>query len=286
MSPIRLGAVGFLNARPLVYGLERSQRFVIRYDVPSRCSALLHEGAIDIGLIPSIEYLRPPAGSPGYMIVPDLAIASTGPVESVALYTRKPIDAVRAIALDTSSRTSAALLKVFCRRVFHITPSFVDSPPDLARMLGAADAALMIGDRALVLDHAAAVEAVGVASIGKIDLGAEWTRLTGLPFVYAVWAGRAGVASPADVRDLQEARDAGVAHADEVAAEYFRAEPQHIAAGQRYLRDNIKYTLGPEERAGLELFFQFAAEAGMVSGAEPLRFYEHEPAPAAGVTIR
>ena len=99
MTPIRLGAVGFLNARPLVYGLDRSPRFAVRFDVPSQCAALLHDGAIDIGLIPSIEYLRAPAASGGYMIVPDLAIASDGPVESVALYTRKPLDAVRSIAI-------------------------------------------------------------------------------------------------------------------------------------------------------------------------------------------
>ena len=108
---VRLGAVGYLNARPLVYGLERSTRFDLRFDVPSRCADLLHQDRIDIGLIPTIEYLRgrPDAGrreGDAYRIVPDLAIASRGPVASVALYTTRPVTEVRAIAMDTSSRTS------------------------------------------------------------------------------------------------------------------------------------------------------------------------------------
>src|SRR5512134_3579848 len=107
MKPIHLGSVGYLNARPLVYGLElRSDLFTVRFDVPSKCAALLHEGSIDVGMIPSIEYLR----GPGYLIVPGLAIASNGPVASVALFSTTPVEQVRSIAVDTSSRTSSALL--------------------------------------------------------------------------------------------------------------------------------------------------------------------------------
>src|SRR4051794_11751393 len=127
MTRVRLGAVGYLNARPLVYGLEQSTRFDVRFDLPARCAELLHGGAIDVGLIPSIEYLRGPLapGSDGrrYAIVPDLAIASRGPVASVALYTSRPIGEVRSIALDTSSRTSVALVRVLCARVFRISPA-------------------------------------------------------------------------------------------------------------------------------------------------------------------
>ena len=116
---VRLGAVGYLNARPLVYGLDSSPQFDLRYDVPSECARLLHAGAIDVGLIPSIEYLR---GGP-YRIAPDLAIASRGPVASVAIYTTRPIADVRSIALDTSSRTSVALVSVLCARRFRIRPA-------------------------------------------------------------------------------------------------------------------------------------------------------------------
>ena len=125
MKPVRLGAVEYLNARPLVFRLDRSPRFVVRFDWPSRCAALLHDNAIDVGLIPSIEYLRPPAsavGSQAYRIVPDLAIASHGPVASVAIYTTRAIADVRSIALDTSSRTSVALTRVLSARVFGIEP--------------------------------------------------------------------------------------------------------------------------------------------------------------------
>ena len=125
MTRVRLGAVGYLNARPLVFGLERSPRFDLRFDVPSKCAELLHERRIDVGLIPSIEYLRHPAGAApdgaaAYRIVPDLAIASRGPVASVALFTTRPMPDVRSIAMDTSSRTSVALVRVLCARHFRI----------------------------------------------------------------------------------------------------------------------------------------------------------------------
>src|SRR5215831_16247664 len=150
---IRLGAVTYLNARPLVYGLEHSDRFSIRYDVPSECARLLHARETDLGLIPSIEYLRGPAP---YALVPGPAVTSRGPVASVAIYTRRDPRDIRTIAMDTSSRTSMA--------------------PDLDAMLARADAALVIGDTALFLDHAA-------LGARKIDLGEAWSEETGLPFV-------------------------------------------------------------------------------------------------------
>src|SRR3954462_15616089 len=117
---IRLGAVGYLNARPLVYRLDRSRDFSLRFDIPSKCADLLHAGDIDVGLIPSIEYLR----GASLAIVPGLAIASRGQVTSVMLYTTKPIEDVRSTAMDTSSRTSLALVRVLCAKLFGITPAF------------------------------------------------------------------------------------------------------------------------------------------------------------------
>jgi chorismate dehydratase len=262
---IRLGVVGYLNARPLVYGLDRSLRFLLRFDVPSTCAALLHDGVIDVGLIPSIEYLR---GGP-YSIVPDLAIASRGPVASVMLYTARPMSEVRSIAMDISSRTSVALVRVLCARLFKISPKIESSGPDLPAMLGRCDAALIIGDNALFqppnTDPLLPVEA--------IDLGQAWTRMTGLPFVYAFWAGRPDALEAGDVTALRQARDAGVAASDEVARQYLRDAPALQAVGARYLRDNIKYDLGDEERAGLELFYRYAAEAGAAPASDGLRFY-------------
>jgi chorismate dehydratase len=263
MPRVRLGAVGYLNARPLVYGLETSPHFDLRFDVPSTCAELLHEGAIDLGLIPSIEYNHPITRTE-YSIVPDLAIASSGPVASVAIYSRRPIPDVRSLALDTSSRTSVALVRVLCKREFKISPRLEHRGPDLDEMLAACDAALIIGDNALMRD--------GNGSIEKIDLGEVWMRTTGLPFVYAFWAGRHGCLSPRDVELLQGARDRGLQHVNEIAHEYFSGLPERQAMGARYLRDNIKYSLGAQERAGLELFYRYAVEAGVMSRAEPLRF--------------
>lgn len=268
MKPVVLGAVGYLNARPLVHGLAGKSPFALRFDVPSRCADLLHEGTIDLGLIPSIEYLRSPdtAEAGDYQIVPDLAIASHGAVASVMLYATKPLRQVRSIALDTGSRTSVALTRVLCDKAFGIRPRFEPHGPDLASMLAECDAALVIGDNALFIDPA-------VLSVSATDLGEAWTRLTGLPFVYAFWAGRPGAVSSDDVRALVAARDSGVQAIDQIAREYFPGEPARQAAGARYLRDNIQYGLGPEERAGLELFYRYAAEAGVVKSAGELRFY-------------
>ena len=153
MATVRIGAVGYLNARPHVYGLERLPRFDVRFDVPSKCADLLHEGAVDLGLIPSIEYLRGPSEAPHtYRIVPGISIASRGPVASVALFTPKRIRDVRSIALDTSSRTSVALVRVLCAREFKIRPMLYSSGPRLDEMLATADAALLIGDNALFLE--------------------------------------------------------------------------------------------------------------------------------------
>jgi chorismate dehydratase len=259
---IRLGAVGYLNARPLVYGLDVAPRFSLRYDVPSECAGLLHDGAIDVGLIPSIEYLR---GGP-YRIVPDLSIASRGPVASVAIYTTKPMREVRSIALDTSSRTSVALVSVLCARLFKIQPLFERRGPDLPAMLEHCDAALIIGDYALLLDHS-------TARVEKIDLGDAWQTLTGLPFVYAFWAGRPDVLGEHDIEALQRARNGGVTQTDIIAREYFPDSRVHQAAGAAYLRDNIKYDLGDEERAGLERFYRYAVEAGVVEKTVVPLFY-------------
>lgn len=262
MNRVRLGAVGYLNTRPLVYGLDRSPRFDIRFDVPSQCAVLLHEGAIDVGLIPSIEYLH---GGP-YRIVPHLSLASRGAVDSVAVYTAKPMSAVRSIAMDTSSRTSVALVRVLCAHAFGIQPRLDPRQPDVNEMLLECDAALIIGDNALFLDH----DALGLQ---KIDLGDAWFQMTGRPFVYAFWAGRAGALCVSDVRLLQQARDAGVQRPQEIARQFFGHDPHQEAIAARYLRDNMKYGLGDEERAGLELFYRYADEIG-IAPAATLRFYD------------
>jgi chorismate dehydratase len=260
---IRVGAVSYLNARPLVWGLERLPgRFDVRYDLPSRCASLLHAGAIDLGLIPSIEYL-----GGDYRVVPGVGVVSDGAVASVAIFTRVPVAAIRSLALDTSSRTSVALVKVLCARYFRIAPAFVQAGPDLNAMMAMADAALLIGEPALLAEYAQ-------HGLQKIDLGAAWKAMTGLPFVYAFWAGPPGAVTPADVEALQAARDDGRRKSDDVAAEYFGREPERTALGAAYLRAYIRYEIGDRERAALERFFALAAEIGAAPRARSLRFYD------------
>ena len=262
MRAVRLGAVDYLNARPLVYGLElHSHEFSLRFDVPSKCAALLHERSIDVGMIPSIEYLR---GREPYFVVPDLGIVSEGPVASVAMFTSTSVERIRTIAADISSRTSSGLLQVLCYEAFGIDAELVPMPPDPLAMLQRCDAALVIGDAALFFDY----EAAGVR---KVDLGETWTRLTGLPFVWAFWAGRKGALSPAHVAALATARDRGVAASDAIAAEY--CGPGRAARGRTYLRENIRYTLGAREQDGLRRFFELAAKHEVVEDTRPLAWY-------------
>src|SRR5262245_5296614 len=261
-EPVRLGAVGYLNARPLTWALDRaSGRWRVRYDLPAVCARLLYDNEVDLGLVPSIEYLR----SDDYRFVPGVGLGSRGPVASVALFTRVPIEDIRHIALDTSSRTSVTLIRVLCQRRYRIAPEFVPYGPDLAAMVRDYDAGLLIGDPALEADAAA----LGVT---KIDLGEEWPDMTRLPFVYAAWTGRAGAIGAEHVRWLQEAQADGVGSYPAIAAEYAN---NHSAAADRalaYLRDNMRYGLGPDERNGLQLFLDYAADLGLAR-RRPLEFF-------------
>jgi chorismate dehydratase len=263
VNPLRLGAVSYLNTKPLVYGLdEHPAQFEVRFDVPSKCATLLHEGQVDLGLIPAIEYLRA-----DYRIVPDVSIASDGDVATVALFTRRPIAQVRSIALDSSSRTSVALTRVLCANHWRIEPSLMPAEPDLDAMLAGADAALVIGDPAFAIDAAS-------RGVTKIDLGAAWKAMTGLPFVYAMWVGRPGAATPAECRALQQARDRGVAHLPEIARAVGTGDALLERRSLVYLRDNLKYGLGDREAAGLRRFHELASQLGLAPELRPLRFYD------------
>ena len=264
MSKVRLGAVSYLNVRPLVYGLDRRDDVSLRFDVPSECARLLAAGEIDLGMVPSITYLD----RPGDRIVPGVCIGSDGPVASVALFTKKPIGEVRTIALDTSSRTSAMLTRILCARAFNIAPAFVPHAPDLAAMLASADAALMIGDPALFVDYAA----LGAT---KIDLGAAWTSMTGLPFVWAVWSGpveKPGVNSSINSRVLGEAAREGSLHLDEIADSYYAEQPERQPVARRYLRENLRFTLDDRAIEGLRTYFREAAALGLVND-RPLEWF-------------
>lgn len=264
MTPLRLGAVSYLNTKPLVYGLEAiPDQFEVRFDVPAKCATLLHEGSVDLGLIPAIEYLR---GAEDYWIVPGVAIASEGDVASVAVFAKKPIEQVESIALDLNSRTSVALTRILCARRWGIAPAFTPAEPNLDAMLARADAALVIGDPAMAID-------AGARGLRKIDLGGEWHAMTGLPFVYAMWTGRQDAASPAQCAALRSAREQGEANLPRIAATVGEGDAHRTGQALRYLRDNLKYGLGDREAAGLRRFHELAVEVGLADAVKPLRFY-------------
>lgn len=265
MSAIRLGVVEYLNARPLVHGLDaHPELFSLRFEVPARCASLLHDRAVDLALIPTIEYLR----RPDYRVVPDIAVVSEGPVASVALFTTRPTTAIRSIAIDSSSRTAVALLRILCAHWFDIEPKFVTMHPDLPAMLKRCDAALLIGDIALFTEHETVVD------LDKIDLGEEWTAMTNLPFVWAFWAGRANVLQPAHLAALRTARDQGIAELDQIVDAHGPADEEQLAVARTYLRENVQFTLTEEGRAGLRRYYTEALDLGIVPQSRALRFHD------------
>ena len=258
MSRLRLGVVSYLNAEPLVSGLQDDPRFELLRDVPSRVAERLHAGEVELGLIPSVEYARG-----DYAMVPGVAIASRGPVASVRLLLRRPLAGVRTVALDRSSRASAALLKLLLRERLGRDPDYVEMAPDPSPMLNSADAALLIGDVALYHD----------AETETLDLGEEWTRLTGLPFVYAFWAGRPGVADADHVERLQRAMREGLDRLPSIAASYNGLGAQRAQLNEAYLRGNVVYRLEEEELSGLREFYRRAFAQGLIPRAPELRFH-------------
>ncbi len=262
----RLGAISFLNTRPLMYGLEEDESlFDIVYDVPSACADALSAGTIDVGLIPAVEYARHGGG----LIVPELAIGAVGEVLTVRLFYRGELGRIQRIAADTSSRTSVALLRVLLQAKYGITPEFVPAPPDLDAMLYGADAALLIGDPVLPLVESGRDD----AGRHSLDLGREWNEFTGLPFVFAFWAGAEGALSAVQVARLQRARHEGEQHLPEIAAAFQRERAGSAELYERYLRDHICYDLGEQQMAGLREFYRLAFAQGIIPEIPPLRFY-------------
>lgn len=261
--PVRLGGVSYLNVRPLVYGLDkRPELFSLRFDVPSACAELLQAGDIDLGMVPSIAHLD----RPGDRIVPGVCIGSEGAVASVALFTRKAPGQIRTVALDTSSRTSAVLTQILCASRFGISPAFISHPPDLSAMLAVADAALVIGDPALFIDPKA-------FDAEKIDLGEAWTAMTGLPFVWAFWAGRPDAVDAEAVAALQVAATSGMAHSDAVADAYCAAQPERQPLARRYLREHLRFQMTPRLVEGLRAYYREAHSLGLANAAPPLEFF-------------
>jgi chorismate dehydratase len=273
MEPIRIGAVTYLNTRPLIHQLEElAPEAELVLDVPSRLADLLADGRLEVALIPVIEYFR--GGS--YRVVPDIAIASNGPVLSVTLFSRVPWTAIRRVALDEGSRTSAALTQILLRRKYGVNPEILPLPLERGAEDVDADAVLLIGDRAM--------RACLPGFAHAFDLGQEWHDWVGLPFVYAVWAVAPGADLGPVEAALHEAKRRGCASIGPIA--HREAPGLGLDAGfcRRYLGNIIRFDLGPREQAGLHHYYMLACELGLARKGVNLEFYEGAAALGAHVT--
>lgn len=270
VEPLRIGAVNYLNTKPLIYTLEQlAPEADLILDYPSRLAEDLELGRLDVALVPIIEYFR--AGS--YQLVPDISIASDGPVLSVTLFSRKPWTEIRRMALDEGSRTSAALAQILLRKRYHIEPEICPLPLDQQAENIDADAVLLIGDRAM---HACLP---GFAH--AFDLGQEWHDWTGLPFVYAAWAVRDGVELGPVADALHEAKRRGLENIGPIAAHEAKQLGLDPGFCRRYLSNIIRFDLGPREQAGMLRYYQLACELGLTPPGAEIRFCD----PALNVVV-
>jgi len=263
---LRVGAVRYLNAKPLYEGLEALAGGVrLELDYPSRLADRLAAGDLDLALIPSVEYLRGAAA--GYRIVPGFAIAANGPVRSVKLYGRVPWDRVERLALDDGSRTSQVLAQVWLDAAHGVRPAQIEPlPVGVSPLESTADAVLVIGDRAMKVPDAPFRQVV--------DLAEAWNRLTGLPFVFALWVARAGV----DLGDLPaalaECRARNLAAADRLAADHSARLGLDPTDCYDYLTRVLSYDLGAPEQAGLRRFAAMATGLRLAPEGGDLAFYD------------
>ena len=244
----RVGAVSYLNSKPLIEGLEKVlPAGNLRLDYPSRLADDLSAGRLDVALIPSVEYFY----RDDYKILSDACVATHGPVLSVKLYTRVPWGDIRTLALDEGSRTSAALSRVLLAERYGVEPELFPLPLSQSMAETDCDAILLIGDRAI---HPPAEE-----FSDTWDLGEEWVNWTGFPFVFAMWVSSTTVDSSQIEPLLNQARDNGLQNLEKIA----KREAEQLGLGEdtalKYLKKNLHFKMGSAEQRGLELFRELAS---------------------------
>ena len=293
MNSLRISIVQYLNTAPLVRGFTHGPlrgKYQLSFTVPSRCAEALRSGEVDIAIIPAIELQR----IDGLVVLPNLSISSKKSVRSLLLVSRKPIQDATRIALDRSSRSTQALVRILCAKRWHISPEFFEAPPDLPAMLQEADAALLIGDPALRLalnaEPAAAPDTEGnkifpaaLAGLSSqsglflYDIVEKWRALTSLPAVLALWAARPAAVTPEVICDFQDSLAFGRQQIPEIAAEASRELNLPADKITGYLTENIDYTLDQENRRGLQRYFDLAAELALIGEAKPLQIASFDP---------
>ncbi len=270
MLGLRISAISFLNTAPLMWDFEHGDAgrdFQIEYTIPSACAAALAANQADIGIIPAFTY----AQIPDLVILPNIAIAAKGPVRSILLVGKKPIEEMRTVAVDTSSRTSVALLQVLFTKFLGGARELKPHPPKLDEMLRDHDAALLIGDAALQVPLDAGYHLYDLAQI--------WRERTGQPFVFAFWAVRLDALNR-QAKDacltkvFQQSRDHGLEpqNLDVIAKEWSPKLDLSEDDIRSYLTENIHYYLDRENHAGLKLFLQYSQEIGLIPTVPDLRF--------------
>jgi chorismate dehydratase len=290
MPKLRVSVVEYLNTAPLVWSFAEGPlrtKYELSTALPSQCAESLRRGEVDVAIIPSIEYQR----IDGLLAIPEIAIAAAGEVRSILVVAKRPIEMAKRIALDTSSRSSTALVRLLAREYWKVSPEYIDAPPDPSEMLKRADAALVIGDPALRI--ALKMDALsgkapsgeeccqgdpdempvpGFETIFVYDIAFQWREMTGKPCVLAIWAGRPDVITPEVVADFQESKRYGLARLSDIAEAAAIKLDLPPRALERYLTENIHFDLSPEYVEGLELYFEKAAAAGLIPSARRLEF--------------
>jgi chorismate dehydratase len=287
---IRVSIVEYLNTAPLVWGITEGPlvgKYDLSFTLPSQCAEALRCGDVDIAIIPAIEYQR----IENIIALPGMAIAAKGEVRSILVVSKRPIEMAKRIALDASSRSSAALVKLLANEYWKIKPEYVEASPEPSEMLKRADAALVIGDPALRV--ALKMEALsgkvpseeqccqgdpdelpvpGFETIFVYDIAHQWREMTGKPCVLAIWAGRRNVVTPEVVADFQASKQYGLKRVREIAEAASIKLDLPPRALERYLVENIHFDLDREYLAGLKLYFEKAAAAGLIPELRPLEF--------------
>lgn len=262
MTLPRVSVVHYLNTVPLIWGMMRGEqqgKYELSFTTPAGCADAVRQGKADIGIIPSIEYQR----TEHAQILTGISIASKDEVKSVLLLSKVPIARIQTVAVDNSSRTSAALLRVLMRKFYSRFITITPSVPKPTDMLKRADAALLIGDPALTFD----------GQVPEVyDLAAEWKKFTGLPFVFALWVGREDAKISRLRKDFEDSRDFGLSRVGDIAAEYAPQLHMHPEGVKVYLTQNIDYSLDEDNRKGLRLFYKLAREAGIIPVEKDLYF--------------
>ena len=262
MSKPKVSVIQYLNSVPLAWGMLHGQqqgKHELAFTTPAKCADAVRQRKADIGIIPSIEYQR----LDHMQVLSGISIASKSEVKSVLLLSKVPIEKIQSVAVDNSSRTSAALLRILMRKFYSRWVNVTPAAPRPEEMLKRADAALVIGDPALTYD----------GQVPEIyDLAAEWNKFTGLPFVFALWVGHEEANLAKLRKDFEDSRDFGLAHVDDIAAEYAPKLKMQPAGVKVYLTENIDYSLDEENRKGLRLFYKLAREAGIIPVEKDLFF--------------